>query len=314
MATSKRKRQGRVPRTAPSRTSRKPRREVPRWVLWAGVAAPLVLAAVLLAVLWPRAGDSASSGAAAAGLPEAPDYHSLLVDPKNPEHVYLGTHIGLFETSNGGRTWTDAIALEGQDAMNLARTSRRELWTAGHLVFAKSEDGGATWTNVAPSGLPTLDIHGFAVDPRNPRALYAAVAGQGLYRSGDGGRSFSLVSTQVGPAVMALAITKDGRILAGDMQQGLMASRDQGRAWSPTLREGLMGLAVNPKQPARVLASGRAIFLSTNGGKTWRPVLEFGEMGGPVAWSQSDPNVGYAVGDGQLYRSDDDGRSWQAVA
>jgi photosystem II stability/assembly factor-like uncharacterized protein len=235
------------------------------------------------------------------------------VAPSNPEHVLLGTHAGLYESSDGGRDW-QRVALEGQDAMNLARSAGKTIWTAGHNVLAKSTDGGATWTDVRPEGLPSLDLHGFAVDPSESHTLYAAVAGQGLYRSRDAGQSFELISGDVGGAVMALAVTADGRILAGDMEQGLLISSDAGKSWKPVLRAGLMGLAINPADPNTVVATGPGILLSRDSGRTWDEVLALAEGAGPVAWSTSDPDVGYAVGfDRVLYRTSDRGQSWQPI-
>jgi photosystem II stability/assembly factor-like uncharacterized protein len=249
----------------------------------------------------------------AAGLPNTPDYHSLAVSPASSKTLLLGTHNGLFRSTDGGQTWA-SDALGGQDAMNLVRPGRQTLWVAGHMVFGKSTDGGKTWSNVRPSGLPGLDVHGFAADPRNPRTLYAAIAGRGLYRSTDGGNSFSVVSTDVGAAVMALAVTPDGRILAGDMQKGLMVSRDAGKTWDVNLRAGLMGLALDPADPKRVLAVGPGVLLSTNGGGSWKKVLDLPDGGGPVAWSKSNPSIAYVVGfDRMLYRSTDSGRTWSAV-
>jgi Photosynthesis system II assembly factor YCF48 len=211
-----------------------------------------------------------------------------------PEHILLGTHAGLYESTDGGRDWRQ-VALVGQDAMNLARSEGETVWTAGHNVLARSSDGGATWSDVRPQGLPSLDIHGFAVDPRD-QALWAAVAGQGLYRSTDGGATFALVSKQVGGSVMALAVTPEGRVLAGDMQQGLLASENEGEDWRVAASAAVMGLAINPEDPTIVLAAGPGILRSSDGGSTWQPVLQLGEGAGPVAWSSSDADVGYAVG------------------
>src|SRR6266540_83332 len=180
--------------------------------------------------------------------------------------------------------------------MNLAHPAGGTIWLAGHQVLKKSSDAGTTWTDVRPSGLPGLDIHGFAVDPRNPERLYAAIAGQGLYRSTDGGGSFSLVSRDVGGNVMALAVLPDKRILAGDMQRGLLESRDGGASWKQKLRVQLMGLAVNPRDPRRILATGAGVALSTNGGRSWRSVLDLPSGAGPVAWSASNPQLAYVVG------------------
>jgi photosystem II stability/assembly factor-like uncharacterized protein len=275
----------------------------------AGAAAAAVVAIVVGIALTRSDGSSGP----AAGLPKTPDYHSLTVSPTDPRTLLLGTHDGLFRSADGGRTWR-AVALDGQDAMNLVRAGGRTLWVAGHYVLARSEDGGQTWRDVRPAGLPGLDVHGFAADPSRPRTLYAAIAGKGLYRSTDGGNSFSPVSTEVGPAVMALALTPDGRILAGDMQRGLMVSRDGGATWTLRLRAQLMGLAVNPGDPKRVVAAGPGVILSTDGGDSWQRVLELPQGAGPVAWSQSSPRIAYAVGfDRMLYRTDDRGRTWRAV-
>jgi len=283
-----------------------------QWWLYAGGAAGLAaIAAVLALTVFHGGGNSGREESA--GLPDTPDYHSLLVNPSNSQKLVLGTHVGLYASSDGGRHWR-FDALSGDDAMNLARPAGATLWLAGHQVFKKSMDGGASWSDVRPAGLPSLDIHGFAVDPRNARILYAAVAGQGLYRSRDGGRSFSLASDQVGGNVMALAVLPDGRILAGDMQQGLLESSDRGASWKQRLRAQVMGLAVNPNDPKRLLATGAGIALSNDGGRSWRSVLDLPDGAGPVAWSQSSPKLAYAVGFNRtFYRSADGGKTWGAV-
>jgi photosystem II stability/assembly factor-like uncharacterized protein len=297
-------------RTSKGRQTQHPKqRAVPQrpWWLYGSAALGVVGVTVATALIALRGGGRGSPGAqeASAGLPNTPDYHSLLVSPSNSRKLVLGTHSGLYGSSDGGRHWR-FDALSGEDAMNLARPAGKTVWLAGHLVLKKSSDGGSTWTDVRPSGLPSLDIHGFAVDPRNPRTLYAAVAGQGLYRSRDGGHSFSLASKQVGGSVMALAVLPDRRVLAGDMQRGLLESDDGGAGWKQRLRAQLMGLAVNPSDPRRILATGQGIALSTDGGQSWRSVLDLPDGAGPVAWSASNPRLAYVVGfDHSFYRSTD---------
>jgi photosystem II stability/assembly factor-like uncharacterized protein len=310
MATkTKRRRQKGRQIQVPKQRAAPPQRQ---WWLYAGGAAGAAALAVVLALTVFHGGGS-TGRQESAGLPETPDYHSLLVNPSNSQKLVLGTHIGLYASSDGGRHWR-FDALSGDDAMNLARPAGATLWLAGHQVFKKSMDSGASWSDVRPAGLPSLDIHGFAVDPRNARILYAAVAGQGLYRSRDGGRSFSLASDQVGGNVMALVVLPDGRILAGDMQQGLLESSDRGASWKQRLRAQVMGLAVNPNDPKRLLATGAGIALSNDGGRSWRSVLDLPDGAGPVAWSQSSPKLAYAVGFNRtLYRSADGGKTWGAV-
>lgn len=298
---------------APQRQASVSRRS--RLVVSAAVAAIAIGAIAGIAVMKSDDdGATVTGSGAVSGLPNTPDYHSLSVSPSSAANILLGTHYGLYRSSDGGKTWA-FDALQNRDAMNLARPQGQTLWTAGHLVLARSRDGGRTWADADPRGLPTLDIHGFAVDPTRPRLLYAAVAGQGLYRSADDGVSFEAVSRQVGGAVMALAVMPSGEVLAGDMEKGLLMSADGGSSWRSVLRAPLMGLAVNQRDPKRLLAAGPpGVMVSTDGGRTWRKTLDIAEGAGPVAWSPGKPSIAYAVGfDRTLYRSTDSGENWSAV-
>jgi len=101
----------------------------------------------------------------------------------------------------------------------------------------------------------------------------AAVAGEGFYRSDDGDESFESVSSEVGGAVMALAVTDDGRLLAGDMEQGLLASDDDGATGQVVAEAAVMGLAINPADSQTIVAGGPGVLFSTDGGRTWSQAL-----------------------------------------
>lgn len=281
---------------------------------WLVAVAAFGLVALIVTLVYVGGGNSGESSSNAAGLPKTSDYHSLLVAPDDPNALTLGTHQGLFSSADGGKTWK-AASLAGNDAMNLSQPSAGTVWAAGHDVLSRSGDGGATWQEVRPTGLPSLDVHGFAVDPRDPARLFAAIAGEGLFRSTDGGKSFALVSRQVGPGVMALAILPSGRLLAGDMATNVLASsNDDGASWKPAVRASVMGLAVDPTDGKRVLAAGPGVLLSTDSGANWRQTLELDAGAGPIAWSKSSPGTAFVVGlDRSLYRSDDAGETWKQV-
>jgi photosystem II stability/assembly factor-like uncharacterized protein len=56
------------------------------------------------------------------------------------------------------------------------------------------------------------------------------------------------------------------------------------------------------------------VLLSTDGGKTWHPVLKTKVMFGPVAWA-ANTTVAYAVGfDQSIWRTDNGGQTWTKVA
>lgn len=307
MATTK----GRAPKTP---QAPRPKQQPIRWI-WLCVTAALGAAVFTVAYFAATGGGGATGQATAStGLPNAAHYHSLLVSPADPDELFLGTHEGIYRSTDGGGHWA-SYRLAGQDAMSLARPAEsRTVWMAGHNVFARSRDGGRSWHPLAPATLPSLDIHGFAVDPRRPSTVYAAVAGIGLFRSVDGGSRFAQVSREIGGSVIALAVTPSGELLAGDLERGLVASRDGGKTWRETLNAKLAGLALNPSNAKVILATGPGILRSKDSGNHWSQVLRIGAGAGPVAWSLSNPKLAYVVGfDDTLYRSTNSGASWAPV-
>lgn len=280
--------------------------------------AGLIALAGLGVLLMRSSGADTAGAAAAARLPNTSDYHALLIAPDAPDQLVLGTHQGLFRSVDGGRTWVQAELVD-RDAMNLARTSSEAVWAAGHNVLARSRDGGSTWEDVQPAGLPSLDVHGFAVDPESDDRLWAAVAGEGLYRSDDDGASFKLVTREVGAGVMGLEVRPGGQILAADMGlQKLLSSEDGGKTWSTPLDRPVMAVVTSPVEPKLLLAStvgnGAGIVRSNDGGQSWVTVLALPDGAGPIAWSESDPATAYVVSlDRTLFRSTDAGSSWRQV-
>jgi len=125
--------------------------------------------------------------------------YSLAIDPANG-NVIAGTATGVRRSTNGGSSWTDVSlgltisALAFQDSTGI-------VYAAGRLeggVF-RSVDGGANWTNLGsrfigpayntfygPIGIASLVV---GSGPQPP--LMAAVATCGMYKSLDGGATFS---------------------------------------------------------------------------------------------------------------------------
>jgi photosystem II stability/assembly factor-like uncharacterized protein len=288
---------------------------------WVALGAAVAAGAFLVAREQATGGEAVDPPAR--GLPETPDYHALYVDAADPRRLLLGTHVGVYESADGGVSWRFA-GLEGKDAMHFGRERDGTLWVAGHEVLERSEDGGATWEEMRPDGLPGRDIHGFAVSHDVDGLMYAAVAGEGLYRSDDGGASFRPISTNVGPEVNALALTSEGVLFAADGERGVFANANgDGVEWVRALAMPALGLASNraadpPRM--RVLAAGRSVQLFTYP-REWKEVLQLeGRWAGPVAFAPGDPSVAYAVsfdpdepGSGLLYRSRDGGATWRRV-
>ena len=159
------------------------------------------------------------------GLAATLQISSILVDPTNPSHVVVGamgdffadsTERGVYVTDDGGKTWRNTLYLGPQTGVSDMAADpvhpnviyagmwqfRRLPWTftsggPSDGLF-KSTDGGATWTRLSGSGLPSgiTGRIGLAVAPSDPNRVYALVESKDgiLWRSDDAGATWKLVS------------------------------------------------------------------------------------------------------------------------
>lgn len=162
------------------------------------------------------------------GLKDAQQIPAILVDPKNPDRLFVavlghpyGPNVerGVFRSLDGGKSWkkvlykdenTGAMAL-AFDPVN-ASTVYAVLWSARQGPWEngawqgpnsglyKSDDGGDTWKPLT-KGLPTVEQGlgriGIEVCASDRTCLYALVDAPrlgGLYRSTDSGESWTLIN------------------------------------------------------------------------------------------------------------------------
>ncbi len=301
-------------RPPPSSTPRLagPGRRRPSWLApnrwwWAGaVVTMLVVGVVLIAGVSTRS-SSPPSGALVGG-----DLHSLVVDPANPERLFVGGHQAVSTSSDGGRSWQPVPSLANADAMGWAFTDDA-VWVSGHPGLSRSVDGGRTFQR-HNEGLPDTDVHAFGA---GAGAIYGASPSVGMFASTDGGRSWPVRSPGAGQGffgrILVNPADKD-HVVAADARGGVVESSDGGRAWRRLggppavawLSRGGTGMEA-------LLASGpQGAARSDDAGRTWTPL----ELPGGALLVEAGPTPGllYAAGhEGEsavVWVSRDGGRTW----
>jgi len=190
--------------------------------------------------------------------------------------------------------------------------------------------GAAAWR---PEGPDTGNVRDVAFDPHRPGTVWAATANGGVWRSGDGGRSWTLPGTgMMGRKIEWLEPDPGtaGTLWAGIDSPGrpsLFRSRDDGATWERVTDRypGVLGtlqptgarIAFAPSRPAEIwVPSTNLHYRSRDGGKTWSDFRVPGQDAYVFAVDPADPQVVYAGGRGDthhLSRSDDGGASWTPV-
>ena len=146
---------------------------------------------------------------------------SASIDPQNPSTMYAAirdhgpTGAWVFKSTDGGVTWTQSNSgLQANEFVGYLTVDPQTpttvyfVGTAGNLCaqnnscggnqIFKSTDGAATW-GPASGGLPSDSlITSLAIDPQNPRILYAARYGGGIFKTTDGGGTWSSLSSAAG--------------------------------------------------------------------------------------------------------------------
>ena len=258
------------------------------------------------------------------GFFKAGSVGAIAVAPSDPNVIYAGTGEGpirgnvspgrgIYKSTDAGETWT-FIGLEEAGQIGAIRVHPKDdqlvyVAALGHVfgpntergVF-RSSDGGRTWEKILYKDENTGAID-LAMDPTNPRILYAGLwqarrmpwgmesggPGSGIYKSTDGGDTWTDISRNKG------------------LPDGIL---------------GKIGVTVSPANHERVWAIVEAkqggVFRSDNGGETWTKVNSERRLR-QRAWYYThihadtrDPETVYVLNTG-LYRSTDGGKTYTSI-
>jgi len=249
--------------------------------------------------------------------------------PDQPNVFYVGQGDGgVWKSTDYGRTWNPifdnedtqsigAIAVAPSDGNIIYVASGEGLHrpdlSVGDGIY-RSDDAGKAWTHL---GLRDgQQIPALAIDPTNPNRLFAAVLGhpygpnaeRGIYRSEDGGKSWTKVLYKESTGGSDVAIDpKDPQVIYASLWGERLGPWEDGNTYD-TISGGL--------------------FKSTDGGTTWKQLtsgLPADLVQINVAVAASDPQrlyatvstkteSAYATAKGLgVYRSDDAGMTWQKI-
>lgn len=185
-----------------------------------------------------------------------------------------------------------------------------ELWAASASGgLWKSTNNGTTWSCVFAESLSLGDV---SIAPSDPDVIWvgtgegnnqrSSYAGNGVWRSTDGGKSFACVglrdSHHIGRVVVhptdpqTAWVAVLGHLYSANDERGLWKTTDGGASWERSLgrgpQVGVADVALDPRDPDTLFAASYE--------RTRR------------AWHFAD------VGDSALYRSRDGGVSWRRLA
>ncbi|MFV1968702.1 MAG: hypothetical protein ACC628_25050, partial [Pirellulaceae bacterium] len=253
----------------------------------------------------------------------------LAIDPVRPNTWYLAAGSGnLWKTENAGTTWKpifDNYASYSIGCVTIDPNDRHTLWvgtgenvSGRHVGYGDgvylSRDGGKSFKN---TGLKKSEhLSKILVDPRDSNTVYVAAQGplwssggeRGLYKTTDGGKSWSAVLTK-GPWTGVTDIAMDPRdpdvlyaathqrhrtvaaLINGGPESGIFKSTDAGAHWTeltnglPTADKGKMSIAVSPQRPdvlyATIELAGRqgGIWRSEDAGASWTKMSDYASGG-----------------------------------
>jgi hypothetical protein len=142
------------------------------------------------------------------------DVQSLAADPRADGSIWAGDILGrVFRIDGRGAALSSGAGLPGHPVTSLSidPTEPQKMYAATyHGGIFKTTDSGATWVP-ASNGLATWTVNAVAVDSHDPTVVYAATQeppsvccveqppSGGVYRSTDGGTTWSTFNTGLAP-------------------------------------------------------------------------------------------------------------------
>lgn len=290
----------------------------------------------------------------------------LVLHPTTPDIVYARTDVGgAFKWDEDSQTWSQLILSNripdpvkpdyNVESIAISASNDQVVYVAvgedhssadGVGRILKSTDQGQSWTNsgqrwwMQGNGAFRTGGERLAVDPNNGDIVYFGSRRQGLWRSTDGGTTWSQIATNQIPvgtndntsAGVKFVLfdptsdTVDGtteRIYAGVAEEGIYRSDDAGTTWTKILTtdqipydaevasDSTLYVGITP--PSGV----GSVQKYTPDTDTWNDISPSDQSYWEIAIDPANPQRLFAapagVADQRFYRSTDGGSSWDAL-
>jgi photosystem II stability/assembly factor-like uncharacterized protein len=248
-----------------------------------------------------------------------------------------------FDPSERGLMWGAFSGVHDLPRPKMWRGRSPQRYKGGVAV---STDGGQHW-QPSGSGMPPTSVTHILLDPDSPtgkRTLYATAFGRGVFKSTDNGMTWTLKNagiTEAEPFAWRITAGKDGSlylVVARRSEKGdrsaagagsLYRSVDKAEHWQrmdlPQGVTGPTGLQIDPRDQQRIyltawgqegaeVDSNGGVYVSDNGGKTWRPLYTQSQHVYDLTIDPYNPDILYISGfDAGAFRSTDRGEHWTKI-
>jgi len=314
--------------SAPGQQHKQIARRFKRWQIWLVI----VVLAVVVATVWQLLYKQQNSMIAGRPLSSPQTHLHTVVISGRPGVVYLGTHYGLFTSTNGGQSWPQSqgalntsmvtgIAVSPTNPELLAVLTIPTSGLGRSMGIEVSANGGKSWRFTLPANLPAV-AYPYAIQsaPGAQGHFYAFFTSAGWFETQDLGQhwqsitSGTLASIQT-PTILADPANPQHLLMGGD--QGLFETRNDGQSWQPiTAVQGSVAalVATTPTggQPRTIFAAtDQGLYRWQDGQTAITRLSDFAGSMSPTRLVLSDTGSAlYALVGSNLWFSANLGKTW----
>ena len=125
------------------------------------------------------------------GVPDGVPVSSIMIDPKNPDNIYVGTSQTFYLSRDGGKKWMRRggnLPLGNYTSILINPNNSDEIYTSSALesdggIFY-SDDAGVNWRRIDSRDLklPSHRVWSMIFDPSDSNTIFAGTHSSGVYK------------------------------------------------------------------------------------------------------------------------------------